>query len=122
MPTATRWSRSSRPTWSRRREWMTRPGPGRSPAARPRRAAAQSANAGSGPPWLRGALPLDLVLHDGGAPVDALLVERIAATGLVQAAAVVPDHDVAQPPPVLVLRRRLAHVGRGRPAQHQQIG
>src|SRR5437660_11011102 len=57
----------------------------------------------------------DAVLHDGRAPVDALLVDGIAAASLVQAAAIVPDHDVADPPLVLVLRRGRDHVGRELP-------
>src|SRR5258707_771486 len=49
-------------------------------------------------------------LHDGRAPVDALLLDRIAAGRRVKGAAVVPDHDVAQLPLVAVLRRGRRHV------------
>src|SRR5260221_512405 len=98
------------------------PARGRLAAARPHRQAKRSSSSRSAPPWSGSALLPDLVLHDGGAPVDALLVEGIAAAGLVQAATVVPDHDVALLPLVLVLRRCRDHVGRELLDQRLAVG
>ena len=47
---------------------------------------------------------------------------RIAAAGLVQPAAIVPDHDVADAPLVLVLRRGRDHVGRELLDQRVAVG
>src|ERR1035438_4406889 len=45
------------------------------------------------------------------APMDAILLRRIIARRAVVGTAVVPDHDVADPPLVPVLPLRLHHVG-----------
>src|SRR5258705_6791121 len=55
---------------------------------------------------LRRLLRRALVLHDRGAPVDARLLDGVAAGRRVQCAAIVPEHDVALLPLVAGLRPR----------------
>src|SRR4051794_27090703 len=51
------------------------------------------------------------VLLDRHTPVDAILLRRIIAGGLMIRTAVVPDHDIADMPLVTILSVRLHHIG-----------
>ena len=82
-----------------------RPSPAPSPAKSGKgRRSACSGSATPPPAVLRRAL------LDRHAPVDAVLVRRIVPRRTMIRAAVVPDHDVADPPLVAVFAVRLDHV------------